>query len=37
MFIIAEKSIPQKVQNAKYYFFIVTLYANFIAFLEVGG
>ena len=37
MFIIAEIFIPQKGENSKYYFFIVSLYPNFIAFWEVGG
>ena len=37
MFIIAGRFIPQKCENTKYYFFIVTLYANIIAFLKVGG
>ena len=37
MFIIGEKRIPQKFENPNYNFLIVTLYANIIAFLEVGG
>ena len=37
MFITTEKFSQQKCENTKYYFFIVTLYANIIAFWEVGG